>query len=53
MHGIPVSGQKEATMLDGIAILQATQLAADRAQSARPTRPRRPAGPRPRRRKTA
>jgi hypothetical protein len=43
-------GQKEAAVLDPIAFMQATKLAAEEARSARPDRP---AGPRPRRRKKA
>jgi hypothetical protein len=38
-------------MLDPIAFMQAAQLAADEARSARPDRSTRPAGPRPRRRR--
>jgi hypothetical protein len=42
---------QEAAMLDPIAFMQATQLAADKARSARPDRSTRPVGPRPRRRR--
>jgi hypothetical protein len=48
MHVISVSRWKESDMLDGIAILQAAQATAERAQAARPDHPPRP---RPRRRK--